>query len=74
MAEQQLFMYDVVIPVPQLHKCYGTCKHFGEKIDYPSWWFGEPRCLLCDGNHIKSILFDNRWFTYCDLYEKDVST
>lgn len=69
MAEQ-VYMYDVITPTPTMWECVKTCKHFGENIDYPEWWFGKPRCLLPDGNCMKSILFDNRWFCYCTKYER----
>ena len=68
-CDQQLFMYDVLTPVPQMWECRETCKHFGEHVDYPSWWNGEARCLLCTDGHTKSLIFDNRWFAWCDLYE-----
>ena len=54
-----------------LHDCYKTCKHFGEKVDYPSWWFGKARCLLQTGAHTHEVEFDNTSFMYCDLYEEE---
>ena len=68
---EQLTMYDVLTPVPPMWDCAETCKHYGEKVDYPSWWFGKARCLLCDHEHYKSIVFDNRYFSYCTRYERE---
>ncbi len=68
---EQLDIWDdrVVTPVPALWVCRETCRRFGEYVDYPSWWNGEARCLLCDGSHMHGITFDNRCYIYCDLYE-----
>ena len=66
----QLSMYDVITPVPEMWECKETCRRFGEYVDYPSWWRGQARCMLCSGNHIKTTTFDNRVFVYCDLYER----
>ena len=67
---EQISIWDVVTPVPPMWDCRKTCKHFGEAVDYPSWWFGEGRCLLADNKSMKSILFDNCWFCYCTRYEE----
>lgn len=64
---EQMSMYDAVCPVPQLYDCMETCRHAKEKVDYPSWWFGRPRCMLAD---IQMVSFDNRAFAYCRLYER----
>lgn len=65
--QEQLNMYDVLCPAPQLYECMETCRRSHESIDYPSWWFGKPRCLLAD---IQLVSFDNRCFAYCSLYER----
>ena len=70
MGEQQLHMYDVLMPIPPMWECKETCKHFGESVDYPSWWFGEARCTLCNTSNMKVVSFDNRGFVYCELYER----
>jgi predicted metal-binding protein len=70
MHEQQLDMYDIVTPVHPMWECRETCRRFGEKLDYPSWWFGEARCLLPEGNNMKHVNFDNRCYIWCDLYER----
>ena len=53
-------------PVPTLWDCRRTCKRFGEKVDYPSWWFGEARCLLVE---IKSKSVNNKSVAWCTKYE-----
>ena len=67
---RQLSMYDALDPRPEMWDCRETCRHFGESVDYPSWWNGEARCCLpFTGKNTESVLFDNRWFMYCKLYE-----
>ena len=75
MDDNQMSMYDFVTPVPKMWDCTETCKHFGENVDYPSWWNGKSRCLIPgEGSgknaRMKSVVFDNSWFTYCTYYEK----
>ena len=69
MAEQ-LSMYDVITPVPEMWDCRKTCKRYGEKVDHPPWWHGEGRCLLPGNKDIESPVFDNKCFVYCKLYER----
>lgn len=64
--EQQLTMYDAILPVPAAWDCVETCRHFGEKVDYPDWWRGKARCLLGDWYEIE---FDNRAYICCRRYE-----
>lgn len=66
---KQLTMYDAVTPVPPMWDCRETCRRFGELTDSPSWWHGEKRCLLVNGNNMKHVEFDNRCYIYCTLYE-----
>lgn len=72
MKTEQINIYDpdAITPTPALWRCRETCKRFGEHVDYPSWWNGEARCLLVDGQHMKEIVFDNMRYTYCTLYER----
>ena len=67
---EQVSMYDVVTPVPQLWECRETCRRFGESVDYPSWWHGEARCLLANGDTMRQLEFNNRCFIWCSLYEQ----
>lgn len=70
MAEvTQLTIYDAVTPVPPMWDCRETCRRFGEQTDSPEWWHGEKRCLLANGNNMKDVVFDNRCYVYCTLYE-----
>ena len=67
---EQLSMYDVITPVPEMWDCIKTCKRSGEKVDHPPWWHGEGRCLLPGNKDIESPVFDNKCFVYCKLYER----
>ena len=69
--EEQLSIFNGdITPVPKMWDCTKTCKRFGEHVDYPSWWFGEGRCLLPKNEHFKEVYFDNGCYFYCALYEK----
>ena len=71
--DKQMSIYDIVTPVPKMWDCTETCKHFGEKVDYPEWWNGKARCLLPaegGGAKMKSVVFDNTWYSYCSMYEE----
>ena len=69
MKEQQLSMYDCLTTTPEVWDCRKTCKRFGEKVDYPSWWFGEARCLLPKNGDWEQFVFDNTVHFTCKLYE-----
>ena len=72
MAVKQLTLFDweaeSAAPVPELYECQKTCKHFGESVDYPSWWFGEARCLLMD---YEQKVVNNRCIAWCKRYEQN---
>lgn len=69
--EKQLDMYDAIHPYPPMWECTETCRHFGEEVDSPSWWFGQKRCLLPKGMaDMDQTIFDNIVFIYCKHYEK----
>lgn len=71
-VDGQLSIYSpsACTPVPPLHECYETCKHFGENVDYPSWWNGKARCMLSTGKNLHGTVFDNLCQIWCDLYEE----
>lgn len=68
--EKQLNIFDWMVesaaPVPPIWECRESCRHFGEKVDYPDWWFGEGRCLLAD---TESTVVNNRYISWCKKYE-----
>lgn len=68
--QEQISMYDVIIPAPTMYECMKTCRRALEHVDYPSWWFGNPRCLLPHSEHMKEVEYDNRSYIYCSLYER----
>ena len=70
--EGQTDIYDAfldTLPAPIMWECRKTCRHFGENVDYPLWWWGEARCLYPDTKTMKHAEFDNRCYIYCTLYE-----
>ena len=67
---EQLSIYDTIAPVPERWKCRETCRRFGENVDAPGWWNGEKRCLYPNSDTMRSVLFDNRWYTWCTMYEE----
>ena len=66
MKDEQMDIYSVITPVPEMWECMKSCANCGKRMSqFPN---GEPRCDLSD---MVQEVFDNRVFFWCRNYKAE---